>query len=37
MRLRDPALENLQADPRMDPLRMEPRFMTILQRLHFPN
>jgi tetratricopeptide (TPR) repeat protein len=37
MRLRDPGLVYLKADPLMDPLRKEPRFQAIEQQLKFPN
>jgi TolB-like protein/Flp pilus assembly protein TadD len=35
-RLRDPGLENLKADPLLDPLRHEPRFQAIERELKFP-
>ena len=37
MRLRDPGLASLRADPLMDPLRKEPRFQAVLRQLKFPN
>jgi tetratricopeptide (TPR) repeat protein len=37
MRLRDPGLSSLRADPLMDPLRKEPRFQAIERELKFPN
>ncbi len=36
VRLRDPGLLYLKADPLMDPLRREPRFQAILRQLNFP-
>jgi hypothetical protein len=36
VRLRDPGLIALKADPLMDPLRHEPRFQAILRELDFP-
>jgi len=36
MRLRDPGLEFLKTDPLMDPLRVEPRFQSIVRQLKFP-
>ena len=35
--LRDPGLENLKADPLMDPLRQEPRFQAVMKELKFPD
>jgi hypothetical protein len=37
MRLRDPGLVQLKADPMMDPLRQEPRFQAVLRELKFPD
>jgi TolB-like protein/Flp pilus assembly protein TadD len=37
IRLRDPGLQALKADPLMDPLRKEPRFQAIERELKFPN
>jgi len=37
MRLRDPGLTKLRADPLMDPLRDEPRFQAIERTLKFPD
>lgn len=36
MRLRDPGLQELKADPLLDPLRKEPRFQVIERQLKFP-
>jgi TolB-like protein/tetratricopeptide (TPR) repeat protein len=36
-RRRDPGLLGLKADPYFDPLRKEPRFQAIVQRLNFPD
>jgi hypothetical protein len=36
MQMRDPGLVNLKADSLMDPLRQEPRFHAVLQKLKFP-
>jgi len=36
LRLRDPGLELVKADPLMDPLRKEPRFQAIERELKFP-
>jgi TolB-like protein/tetratricopeptide (TPR) repeat protein len=36
MRLGDPGLQLLKTDPLLDPLRNEPRFQALLQRLKFP-
>jgi hypothetical protein len=35
-RLRDPMLQDLNVEPLYDPLRGEPEFKALLQRLHFP-
>jgi len=35
-RLRDPKLQDLKTDPMYDPLRKEPEFKGLLQRLNFP-
>lgn len=37
LRLRDVGLNALRADPLMDPIRDEPRFRALLQRLKFPD
>jgi TolB-like protein/Flp pilus assembly protein TadD len=37
LRLLDPGLEELKADPLMDPLRNEPRFQAIERELKFPS
>jgi serine/threonine-protein kinase len=37
MRLRDPGLASLRADPLMDPLRKEPRFQAVMRALKFPD
>jgi serine/threonine-protein kinase len=37
VRVRDPGLPNLKADPLMDPLRSEPHFQAIERELKFPN
>jgi TolB-like protein/Flp pilus assembly protein TadD len=37
LRVRDPGLSWLAADPLMDPLRAEPRFQKVLRELKFPN
>jgi len=37
LRLREPELRWLSADPLMDPLRNEPRFQAIESALRFPN
>jgi serine/threonine-protein kinase len=37
MRLRDPGLVELKAEPDLDPLRKEPRFQAIEQELKFPS
>jgi TolB-like protein/Flp pilus assembly protein TadD len=37
LRLRNPDLRRLKADPLMDPLRKEPRFQAIERALKFPN
>ena len=37
MRIREPTLEQLKADPFLDPLRKEPRFQAIERELKFPN
>ena len=37
MRLRDPGMTLLKTDPFMDPLRKEPRFQAVLDRLKFPD
>jgi TolB-like protein len=37
MRLRDPGLLELKANPLMDPLRKEPRFQAALRELKFPD
>jgi TolB-like protein len=37
MRLRDPGLSLLRTDPLMDPLRNEPRYRVIEERLRFPD
>jgi hypothetical protein len=37
VRVRDPGLPNLKADPLMDPLRSEPHFQGIERELKFPN
>jgi tetratricopeptide (TPR) repeat protein len=36
LRLRDPGLGDLKADPLMDPLRKEPRFQAVMRELKFP-
>jgi TolB-like protein/DNA-binding winged helix-turn-helix (wHTH) protein len=37
LRLRDPYLVTLKTDPRIDPLRKEPRFQAVERALKFPN
>ena len=37
MRLHDPGLSLLRTDPLMDPLRNEPRYRVIEERLKFPD
>ena len=37
LRLRDPGLVQLKADPLLDPLRQEPRFQAIERELKFPS
>jgi tetratricopeptide (TPR) repeat protein len=37
LKLRDPGLVDLKADPLMDPLRKETRFQAIERELKFPN
>jgi TolB-like protein/Flp pilus assembly protein TadD len=37
MRVRDPGLDILNADPLMDPLRKEPRFQSVMRELEFPD
>ena len=37
LRLRDPFLASLKTDPRIDPLRKEPRFQAVERALKFPN
>jgi len=37
MRLRNTGLSNLKTDPLMDPIRQEPRFRAIQQKLRFPD
>jgi TolB-like protein len=37
LRVRDVGLEQLKADPLLDPLRTEPRFLAIERELKFPN
>ena len=37
LQLRDPGLEDLKADPLVDPLRKEPRFQAIERALKFPD
>jgi TolB-like protein/tetratricopeptide (TPR) repeat protein len=37
LQLRDPGLEDLKADPLMDPLRKEPRFQAVMRALKFPD
>ncbi len=37
MRLRDPGLSLLKADPLMDPLRKEPRYQAVERELKFPD
>ena len=36
LRLRDPALVSLKTEPRIDPLRKEPRFQAVERALKFP-
>jgi len=36
-RLKDPGLQTLKVDAYMDPLRQEPRFQAVLQKLDFPD
>lgn len=36
LRLRDPYLATLKTDPRIDPLRKEPRFQAVERALKFP-
>jgi TolB-like protein/Flp pilus assembly protein TadD len=36
LRLRDPGLELVKADPLLDPLRRQPRFQSVLRQLRFP-
>ena len=37
LRVRDPGLTDLKADPLLDPLRQEPRYQAIESQLRFPN
>jgi tetratricopeptide (TPR) repeat protein len=37
LRLRDPGLMYLKAEPLMDPLRSEPRFQAVMRELRFPD
>jgi TolB-like protein/Tfp pilus assembly protein PilF len=37
LRLRDPGLGYMKADPLMDPLRKEPRFQAVMRELRFPD
>jgi hypothetical protein len=37
MRVRDPGVAYVKADPLLDPLRKEPRFQAIERELKFPN
>jgi hypothetical protein len=37
MRVRDPGVAYVKADPLLDPLRKEPRFQAIERALNFPN
>ena len=37
LRLRDPGLGDMKADPLLDPLRKEPRFQAVIRELKFPN
>ncbi|MBD0289003.1 MAG: hypothetical protein ICV79_26800, partial [Flavisolibacter sp.] len=32
---REPSLPNIKADPRLDPLRNDPRFQELVQRIGF--
>jgi tetratricopeptide (TPR) repeat protein len=36
-RLRDPGLVDLKTDLLMDPIRQEPRFLAVMQKLKYPN
>ncbi len=36
LKLRDPGLVYTKVDPLMDPLRGEPRFQAVVQKLNFP-
>ena len=36
MRLRNPGLGELKIDPRMDPVRNEPRLEAVMRELKFP-
>ena len=37
LHVQDPGLQDMKVDPLLDPIRGEPRFNEIVERLNFPN